>query len=441
MNRFSSSTARYSLAAIILHWLLAALLLFQLSLGWRLETFAPGVAQFNAFQLHKSIGISILLLSVLRLAIRLMVRRPPPLRAHPLQMRLASAVHALLYVVMIGGPITGWILVSTARVRMQTMLFGTVPWPDLPVGRAWHEPAETLHGLIGWLLAGLVVLHVAGALYHHLLREDLVARMLPRAWGGRRAATTALVLALIGAGGALAAAKFWSFGPGGGSAPIEAAAENAADNAVDNAMDNTAAPANLAEAANAALPANGAEATVNEVAATPVVEAKEAPVPWRVEAGGRLGFRADYSGSAVEGGFKRWEADIMFSPDDLAGSRISVEVDLASVDSGDGQRDSMLTSESFFDVATHPRARFRSTSIAHRGGNRYRAPGTLTLHGQSRPVTLDFTLDIDGDTARAAGTATLRRTAFGVGTGEWAATDTISDGVTVTFAFTAKRGE
>ena len=439
MSKFQPSSSRYSAMAIALHWALAVLLLFQLSLGWRLEAFAPGLGQFAAFQLHKSIGILILLLSLARLAIRLMVRRPPPFAGPRPQMWLASAVHVLLYVVMIAGPITGWILVSTARIQLPTLLFGVIPWPHLPLGRAWHAPAESLHAIIGWLLAGLVILHVAGALYHHARREDLVGRMLPRALAGRGAVSAALLVALLGISGAFVAARLWSFPEAPAAAPAEPA--QAAIPGNESALANAAEAMNAAAPANEAAPANQAVAVAEAPAPDPSPDASKAATPWRVEAGGKLGFRADYSGSPIEGGFKRWEADIRFGPDDLAGSRISVTVDLASVDSADSQRDAMLTGDGFFDVATHPRARFRSTSIVHRGGNRYRAPGTLSLHGQSRPVTLDFTLDIDGDTAQAEGSATLNRTAFGVGTGEWAATDGIADPVSVTFKFSARRGD
>src|SRR5690606_11732729 len=109
MSASAPLTARMSGAAIFLHWLLAALLLFQLSLAWRMETLA-NVPQFIAFQLRKSVGIAILLLSLARLGIRLAVPRPAPVPASPALSFLASATHVLLYFVMIAGPITGWIV-------------------------------------------------------------------------------------------------------------------------------------------------------------------------------------------------------------------------------------------------------------------------------------------------------------------------------------------
>jgi cytochrome b561/polyisoprenoid-binding protein YceI len=428
MSASRPPSARYSSAAIFLHWALAFLLLFQLSLGWRLEELA-GLPQFVAYQLHKTVGISILLLSLVRLGVRLFVPRPAPFPQPQPFAFLAEAVHWLLYVVMIGGPITGWIIVSTAKIKVQTMVFGVIHWPHLPLGPGWNEPAEAAHSLIGWLLVGLVVLHVAGALKHHVMREDLIGRMMPRAirsWGGIGTAAVVAIAALLGA---MFLAKALPFG--GTPAPAEpdnaavATNEMLALNETDNAVNEAATAINETATAN--------EAT-NES-----VDEKAAPAPWQVQAGGQLGFKADYSGSPVDGSFKRWEADIIFSPDDLAGSKIGVTVDLASVDTADGQRDDSLKGDGFFDVAAHPRATFRSTRITQRGGKAYRAAGTLSLHGVSRPVTLDFTLDIKGDDATVSGSAPLSRTAFSVGTGEWSDTNTIKDGVTVTFSFKAKR--
>lgn len=426
MSASAPPPARYSSAAIFLHWLLAALLLFQLSLGWRLETLA-NVPQFIAFQLHKSVGIAILLLSLARLGIRLAVPRPAPVAASPALSFLAGATHALLYFVMIAGPLTGWIIVSTATVRVQTLLFGVVPWPHLPLGAGWNKPAEAAHSVIAWLFVGLVVLHVAGALRHHMLRDDVIGRMMPRAVTSRRGLTIGAIVALLGGAGALAAAKLWPFP----APPPRAAPPAELTVAVENA-----AEAMLANVAAVPAPANAANDTPADAEAE---ETAAAATPWRVQAGGRLGFRADYSGMPVEGSFKRWDADIVFDPEDLPGSTISVTIDLASVDSADSERDNMLASDSFFDVAAHPRARFRSSRVTHRGGNAYRAAGTLAFHGQSKPVTIDFTLDIKGDEAKAAGATTLSRTAFGVGSGQWASTDDIKDAVAVTFSFTARR--
>src|SRR3546814_13976935 len=97
---------------------------------------------------------------------------------------LAGIVHWLFYLVMILGPVTGWLLVSTARVQVPTLLYGLLPWPHLPVGRALHEPAEAIHGAMAWLAIGLFLLHIIGALRHQwLLGKPELQRMIPFAPG------------------------------------------------------------------------------------------------------------------------------------------------------------------------------------------------------------------------------------------------------------------
>ncbi|MCX7282996.1 MAG: YceI family protein [Novosphingobium sp.] len=414
------SPSRYASAAIALHWILAALLLFQVGLGGGLEHLPKGVAQFAGYQFHKSVGITILLLSLLRLAVRLTRPRPAPVPDGKVQMLLARAVHVLLYAIMIGGPITGWLIVSTAKVKLQTMLFGVVPWPNLPAGQGLHEPAEALHGLLGPMTLGLVVLHVAGALYHHFKRDDVIGRMLAAAITSRTGMGIAAAIAVVAGIAALATGRGMSFAAPVAAPAVAASSAEAIEAAVPDALESAAASEPGPEALDAATTA--AKAT-----------------PWAIEKGGRLGFTADYSGETIKGSFGRWDAKIVFDPDDLAGSSIRATIDLASVDSGDGQRDDMLKSDSFFGTGANPSAQFVSTSIREAGADRYVANGTLTLHGKSRPVALRFTLRITGDTATATGSASLQRLAFGVGEAEWSATDQLKDAVGIDFSFRARR--
>lgn len=411
--------ARYSLTAIVLHWAIAALLLFQIGLGWGLEDLPKGVAQFGGYQFHKSVGITILVLSLARLAVRLFKPRPAPVQDSKPQMWLASAVHFLLYVVMIAGPLTGWIIISTSKIRFQTMLFGTVPLPDLPVGQVLHEPAENLHGLIGTLGFILILLHVAGALYHHAKREDVIGRMLPATIATHKGIGIAAGIAVVLGGLAVVAGRTMTFGA---SPPPPAAAPSQEVSASDIAVEPSEAASEASPTANASEMAVAAKAT-----------------PWKLQPGGRLGFTTSYTGDAIKGSFSRWNAAILFDPADLPGSSIKVTIDLASVESGDSQRDDMLKSDSFFNVATSPNAQFTSTSIREAGVGRYLAIGTLSLHGKTRPMTVRFNLKIDGDQATANGSATLPRLAFGVGQGEWSSTDQIPDAVAIDFILRAKR--
>lgn len=410
---------RYSTTAIVLHWLIALALAFQISLGWTLE--GPlGPTLFTRFQLHKSVGIAILVLSLIRLAVRLTVPRPMPSDGPAWARRLAEAVHWAFYAVMIGAPLSGWVLVSTAKIKVPTLLFGVVPLPHLPVSSGLHEPADVAHHLLVFVAIGLFVLHVVGALRHQwLLGKPELQRMIPFA-RGRGVVATLAAFALIGTG--MAVGKLVS--PDKATTAKAAAAPPAAT-APSPAPETAPAPAVETEAGNTLAVANDAE--------------PEPLASWTTAPGGRVGFTASWNGEAVKGNFKAWRAAIKFSPDLLDESRISATIDLASADTGDSQRDDTLKGSDFFDTGLHPRATFTSQRIAHVGGDRYTAAGTLDLHGVKRPVTLRFTLKIDGDTAKVTGTTRIDRTAFGVGAGEWASTSAIAGDVGIDLSFTATR--
>ena len=412
--------ARYSGVAIALHWAIAAALAFQISLGWRLEGPTTPLL-FTLFQLHKSIGITILLLSLARLALRFARPRPAPVEGPAWARALAAAVHAGFYVVMIAGPLTGWALVSTARIKIPTLIFGALPWPHLPVPAAMahgvHEIAESAHGLLAWLAIGLFLLHVAGALRHQwLLGGNVLGRMIP---GARGRAIPAVIAALALIFGAMTVAKLV-----GGSSPPPAAPAPAVPAPEEPAIVPATAPPPPAAAEN--------------VAAT--VETPPAILPqWTVQPGGRLGFTASWNGDAIRGSFTRWRAAIAFDPRALDRSTIRVTVDLASADTGDGQRDDSLKGQDFFDAAAHPSAIFTARTIRSLGGERYSAAGDLSIRGVKRPVTLRFTLRIAGKRATVSGSTALDRTRFQVGQGEWASTDAIAAAVPVDFRFTALR--
>ena len=171
---------RYSSVSIGLHWLIAALLITQVILGLQFSDLPRGPAKGEAFALHMSLGISILLLSLARLGWRL-THPAPPLPAHykTWERVLARATHVLFYVVMIGMPLTGWIMTS-AGPRPYPELWGLIPWPKLPVGEGLAGPSSGFHHRGPWIFWTLLALHIAGALKHQLLdRDGTLWRMLP----------------------------------------------------------------------------------------------------------------------------------------------------------------------------------------------------------------------------------------------------------------------
>ncbi|MCI3181296.1 cytochrome b [Caulobacter sp. CCUG 60055] len=434
------SAGRYSTVAITLHWVIAAALIFQIILGWRMGDGPKGPATYALFQLHKSVGITILILTLARLGWRL-GHKPPPMAEHLAgwERALARAVHVLFYVILLGLPLTGWVIVSASKTNIPTLLYGVIPWPHIPglpelaagPKHAWHNAGELGHGLLVKLTYGLLALHVAGALKHQLFDRDAdLARMAPGTRPGawldpRLLAIVAGVAAVIGLG--------YLFKPA-----VKPAAPPPAPIAAEPALAALPAPDAAAAASPAAPPA-----TDDKVAQDKAAEDKAAkpasPSKWAVAKGSALGFSTSWSGAAVEGRFDRWSADILFSPDALDQSSVTVSVDVASASTGDSQRDSTLPTEDWFDAAGHPKATFTAKTFRKTGPDRYEARGTLSLRGVSRPAALPFTLKIDGDKARMTGVTTLDRTAFGVGQGEWKATDQIPAAVKVSVSLTATR--
>lgn len=188
----------------------------------------------------------------------------------------------------------------------------------------------------------------------------------------------------------------------------------------------------------ASTPAPAApEATAKS--AQPAPAAPAAPSHWAVSKGSTVGFATSWSGQAIEGRFDRWTADIFFSPDALDKSKVSVSIDLASANTGDAQRDQSLPTSDWFDAADHPKATFTAERFEQTGEGRFVAHGKLTLRGVTKPVDLPFRLKIDADKARMSGVTSLDRTAFGVGQGDWQATDQIPAKVQVSVQITATR--
>src|SRR5262245_55575412 len=129
-----NSPARYGAVAMTLHWLLAAAIIGQLFLGKYMHELPDSDAdKFAFFQLHKSIGITILALTVVRIAWRLVNIVPPlPKTMPPWQKRLAKLSHLLLYGFMLAIPLSGWAMVSASPLGIPTIWFGVAEVPHLP---------------------------------------------------------------------------------------------------------------------------------------------------------------------------------------------------------------------------------------------------------------------------------------------------------------------
>lgn len=177
---------RYSAVAITLHWAIAAVLALQIVLGWRM-TSLEGTAGADMLQLHKSVGVSILLLTLVRIVWRLVKRPPEAVVSNPLEHQLAVWVQRGFYAALLVLPLTGWAMVSLSRTGGAMKLFGVAPWPGLPMNALPNEmqglasdALASTHSAVVWLMLALLALHVAGALRHHvLLKDSVLSRMAP----------------------------------------------------------------------------------------------------------------------------------------------------------------------------------------------------------------------------------------------------------------------
>lgn len=162
---------------------------------------------------------------------------------------------------------------------------------------------------------------------------------------------------------------------------------------------------------------------------------------WNVDpATSKLGWQARFNGQGVEGTFKSWTAKISFDPNNLDASSITIQVNVASVESGDGARDETLRGADWFNAGQFAAATFTSQKIKTMGAvgeNKYVAAGTLTINGVTKPLALPFTLAINGEKASAQGEITLSRGAFGVGKGQWKDNAEVQDLVKVTYTVNA----
>jgi cytochrome b561/polyisoprenoid-binding protein YceI len=368
------------------HWLTALVILTAMPLGLIANNLSSGpesiALKAQLFSLHKTIGVVAFFLGVARILWASSQPRPVPL--HPerrLETLLAEAVHWLLYLSLVIVPLSGW--VHHAAVDG----FAPILWP-FGQGLPFVPKLETVASLAGmahWLftklLAAAILLHVLGAVKHHLIDRDATLRRMARGVSApavaaphrTRLAPLVLALGIYGAGAAVAV-------------------------------------------------------TMTTPQAPPTPTTLQAPVPnpgnWQVETGS-LGFRVTQMGAPVEGSFAGWTAEITFDDtvtDGTAG-RVEVVVDLASVNLGSVTE--QVKGAEFFDAAAHPTARFTADLIAGPSGPV--ATGSLQLRGAEQPVTLPFTLQITGDKSEMTGRLTLDRRDFRIGAG-------YSDEATVGFA-------
>ncbi|MGF1463848.1 MAG: cytochrome b/b6 domain-containing protein [Maricaulaceae bacterium] len=369
---------RYTQVAIILHWALAAALLGLTGFGLLMTRMADGPVKFAIYQSHKTMGVLVLLLVGARLAWRLMNPPPEPMTHWSArEKRLSHAVHIGFYALMLATPLLGWAYVSASTTNLPTLLFGLAPWPHLPIlpelGTETRKGLEgglkLLHRISALSILALLALHVAGALKHQFQdRDGTLGRMgvgpgrrSARASKGRRAVFASVIAVLVG-GVAVGAA-----GQGGSAAAV--------------LSDQRSAQAWSIDEANSTLRFSGAAA-----------------------------------GTAFEGRFERWSADVVFDPNRPDATAITVEVDIGSAAFGNPFYANAATGSDWLAAAQFPTARFTAEGATALGEGRFQTEGVLSLRGVEQPVTLAFEFEPQPDgSAQVQGQAEILRRLFGIG--------------------------
>ncbi len=175
----------YGIVAQTLHWLIAALVIVQFVLGVKTAGLPLSLERLILLARHKSLGLTLFALVILRLAWR--IYSPPPPQPSQAPLRTAAQLsHGLLYALLLAMPIIGWLLSSASSLTVSW--FGLFSLPNLvtPDRRLAHWMLLT-HQTMAWLLLAVIILHIGAAFWHHfILKDNVLTRMLPFTRRGRR---------------------------------------------------------------------------------------------------------------------------------------------------------------------------------------------------------------------------------------------------------------
>lgn len=377
MNISSSQPDRYNGIAVSLHWLIAFLIIVMLAGGkWMTALDLADPMRFYLTQWHKSIGISILLLSLFRLIWRLSHKPPPPLAHIPRWERFAAAVtHMMFYVLMLAAPITGWLLVSASPLNIPTLLFDAVPWPHVPgiqSSKSLESTMLNLHHLAVNVLLALLLLHVIAALRHHLVLQDQTfSRMSLRESNGQLVhglPTIAVLLIVL-----------------------------ATSLGLYNHFKSAAIPATI---------------SAGEVRFTAIVMEQD-----------------------LVGRFQNAEVEARIDPDNLDAGVLNATVLTSTVEAADSQIEDTLKDKDWFDVENHPNARFESSAITRNDKGDIEVTGNLVVKDTVREITFPVEIIQEDGKKMLTGGFTINRLDFKIGALDQPDDGTAGFNVLVSFTF------
>ncbi|MCR9195697.1 MAG: cytochrome b/b6 domain-containing protein [Hyphomonas sp.] len=401
----SATSERYTSVAITLHWLIALAIVGMILGGWYMGDLPDGApGQYFLYQMHKSIGITILLLTVARIIWRVMNPPPPlPEDMNALEKTGSHLVHLGFYGLMIAMPLTGWLYSSVSvKLDVPTVLYGAISWPDVPfVGGLKTEAASGvvnfIHSKLAWVAIGLLVLHVAGALKHEFSAEDgVLKRMIPGLFGKVDKPQAPGRGALTAFGSSLAILVIVA-----GASPLLGALSGSGQ----------------AVSADAAFEPN-----------------------WTVDkAASSITFSGIHDGNTFSGTFGNWDAAIQFDPTSPAKAEARVTVATGSAEASQKLYTDSLKSPEWFNTAAFPSASVEILNISETGDGQYLSTARLTLKDATVDTDFPFSLQLEGTTARMTGQAVFQRTPLDLGQASDPSADWVSEDVTVDVVVVAAR--
>ena len=389
-----TSTTRYHEVARILHWLIAGLILLQYALANMAEDAVSDLQELALLANHKSVGMTVLMLAIVRVAWRFTHSVPAlPVSMPRWQVRASNLSHALLYILIFALPLSGWLFSSATTYSVSW--FNVFVFPDLISGNESRaELLEEVHEVLANLLFVLALLHILASLKHGLFDRDGVL--------GRMSSWVSISLFVI------------AFIVGVSLLSVPAPSES-------EAASNTAAEPPVAD----------------HVAPAPPTMIDTTLPLWNIDQSqSYLRFTADQAGAPFTGSWQRWSADIRFDPSNLPASSARVRVDATSPATGDNDRDSTLLKPEWFDSSVHPEVIFRSIGIFAAESGGYTATGTLRIRNNEYPIRLSFSHERMNDKDTITGSVDLDRIELGLGTGEWTDTSWVGQQVKVEFQVT-----
>ena len=375
-----TNSPKYSTFSRLLHWVIAALIIIQyvlIELVSLAASHSEIVQQLALLANHKSIGMTVLALSVLRLSWRIF--NPPPDLPSSMSERhknMSFLAHWLIYFLIFMLPLSGWLMSSANAYSVSW--FNLFVFPDLIAGneRLSHFLNDT-HEILSKLLFGLVVIHVCAALKHHYFdKDDVLNRMASiRMWG-------VLFLTLI-----LVLFFFARIAP----------------SAVNNGLNVDSA----------------SEIGAHKVTLNSEEKVSDLPV-WNIDySTSYIRFEGDQAGAPFEGVWTKWTAMMQFDPNQISNSQFDVLIDVTQVDSGDSERDGYIIGSDFFDASNYKTARFYVADFSKISEGRFSSNGYLTIKGLKKSVLFEFSLVSEGDKVVLNGFASLDRLAWNIGIGDW----------------------